>query len=147
MNTYRKAFRDAGVEFGDDQMFFYNRDGAKALCAKLKEYPQIALEGHSTDYQSAQCLRNMVEDGIAILKVGPALTYGLREGLFSLSMMEWELVPANRRACLIEKLFANLRQNAIPMNMLHQYMPMQYQKVRSGRLALDPKELVLDSIA
>ena len=29
----------------------------------------------STDYQSAQCLRDMVEDGIAILKVGPALTY------------------------------------------------------------------------
>lgn len=213
VSTYRKAFRDAGVEdgwkdviavvvqpgveFGDDQVFFYNRDGAKALCAKLKEYPQIVLEGHSTDYQSAQCLRNMVEDGIAILKVGPALTYGLREGLFSLSMMERELVPANSRACLIEmldehmlenpgnwkkhyhgnykqlglarkysfsdraryyigtpemtacieKLFANLRQYTIPMNMLHQYMPMQYRKVRSGHLALDPNELVLDSIA
>ena len=30
----------------------------------------------------------MVEDGIVILKVGPALTFGLREALFSLSMME-----------------------------------------------------------
>jgi D-tagatose-1,6-bisphosphate aldolase subunit GatZ/KbaZ len=33
----------------------------------------------------------MVEDGIAILKVGPALTFGLREALFSLEMMEKEL--------------------------------------------------------
>ena len=32
------------------------------------------------------------------LKVGPALTYGLREALFSLSMMEKELVPEEKRA-------------------------------------------------
>lgn len=47
-------------------------------------------------------LYNMVTDGIAILKVGPALTYGLREALFSLSMMEKELVPEEKRANFIE---------------------------------------------
>ena len=46
----------------------------------------------------------MVEDGIAILKVGPALTYGLRESLFSLSMMEKELVPEEKQARFIETL-------------------------------------------
>ena len=40
----------------------------------------------------------MVTDGIAILKVGPALTYGLREAQFSLSMKEKELVPEEQRA-------------------------------------------------
>ena len=48
----------------------------------------------------------MVTDGIAILKVGPALTYGLREALFSLSMMEKELVPEEKRANFIETLDA-----------------------------------------
>ena len=33
----------------------------------------------------------MVEDGIAILKVGPALTFALREGLFALEQIEREL--------------------------------------------------------
>ena len=35
----------------------------------------------------------MVRDGIAILKVGPALTFALREGLFALAMMEEALLP------------------------------------------------------
>lgn len=169
----------------------------KDLCAKLADYPQVAFEGHSTDYQSAKCLREMVEDGIVILKVGPALTYGLREALFALTMMERELVPAQEQAYLIEtleqvmtedphnwqkhyhgsfhqlglarkysfsdraryyiggekmvetqeKLFENLRKYPIPMNMLHQFMPLQYQKVRSGALELDPKALALDGAA
>ena len=46
----------------------------------------------------------MVEDGIAILKVGPALTFKLREGLFALSMIERELVAEERRANFIETL-------------------------------------------
>ena len=166
------------------------------LCAALKEFPDICFEGHSTDYQTAADLYNMVTDGIAILKVGPALTYGLREALFSLSMMEKELVPEEKRASFIEtldavmlaspanwekhyhgdekhlaqcrkysysdraryyigqpevvaamnKLFDNLREYPIPMNMLHQYMPISYAKIREGKLKLDPRELAMDGI-
>ncbi len=77
VRTYRRVFEEEGiadgmndviavvvqpgVEFGDEQVFFYDRDAAKDLCAKLKEYPQVVFEGHSTDYQSAECLRKMVE--------------------------------------------------------------------------------------
>ena len=185
-----------GVEFGDEQVFDYNSEAAKELCAMLKEYPDFCFEGHSTDYQTPQCLYNMVTDGIAILKVGPALTFGLREALFSLSMMEKELVPAEERANFIdvleqtmlanpknwakhyhgdekqlalcrkysysdraryyigqpevvaamEKLFENLRTYPIPMNMLHQYMPLSYNKVRNGELKLDPRELAMDGV-
>jgi len=93
-----------GVEFGDDQVFQYNREAAASLCAKLNDYPEVSFEGHSTDFQSAESLRKMVEDGITILKVGPALTYGLREALYSLSIMERELVPAAEQAHFIETL-------------------------------------------
>lgn len=210
--TYRKVFAaegveegmkdviavvvQPGVEFGDDQVFLYDHDAATNLCAELQEYPEVCFEGHSTDYQSKECLKKMVEDGIAILKVGPALTYGLREALFSLSFMEKELVPEGERANFIEtlekvmlekpdnwkkhyhgddkqlalarkysfsdrcryyiglpevvdamnKLFANLNTYKIPMNMLHQYMPISYAKVRDGVLPLDPKELAIDGI-
>ncbi|MDD7051302.1 MAG: class II D-tagatose-bisphosphate aldolase, non-catalytic subunit [Lachnospiraceae bacterium] len=185
-----------GVEFGDEQVFLYDHDAAVDLCAALKEYPQVCFEGHSSDYQSPECLKKMVEDGIAILKVGPALTYGLREALFALSFMEKELVPEDRQAHFMEtlekvmlenpsnwqkhyhgdekqlalarkysfsdraryyiglpevvasmnKLFDNLREYRIPMNMLHQYMPVSYQKVRDGIISLDPRELALDGI-
>ena len=185
-----------GVEFGDDQVFLYDSAAAADLCAALKEFPNVCFEGHSTDYQSPACLKAMVEDGIAILKVGPALTYGLREALFSLSLMENELVPAEERSNFIDvlekvmlenpgnwqkhyhgddkqlalarkysfsdraryyiglpevveamnKLFANLNTYKIPLNMLHQYMPLTYAKVRDGVLPLDAKELAMDGV-
>ena len=185
-----------GVEFGDDQVFLYDHDAATDLCAALKEFPEVCFEGHSTDYQSAKCLKAMVEDGIAILKVGPALTYGLREALFSMSLMENELVPAEERSNFIDvlentmlanpgnwqkhyhgdekqlhlarkysfsdraryymgqpevleamdKLFTNLNTYKIPLNMLHQYMPLTYAKVRDGELPLEAKELAMDGV-
>lgn len=196
MNDVIAVVVQPGVEFGDEQVFLYDHDAAVDLCAALKEYPNICFEGHSSDYQSAECLKNMVQDGIAILKVGPALTFGLREALFALSMMEKELVPAEKQAHFMEtlekvmlenpsnwqkhyhgdekqlalarkysfsdraryyigqpqvveamnKLFDNLREYRIPMNMLHQYMPLSYTKVRDGLLPLDPRELALDGI-
>ena len=68
----------------------------------MKKYDGIVFEGHSTDYQTPDSLKQMVEDGIAILKVGPALTYGLREGIFALSIMEKELVAEEDRADFME---------------------------------------------
>ena len=90
-----------GVEFGDKDIHPYDRAAAKELCSALKQHPNVVFEGHSTDYQPAAKLREMVEDGIAILKVGPALTFALREGLFALSMIEREVVPADKRADFI----------------------------------------------
>ena len=46
----------------------------------------------------------------------------------------------------INKLFENLREYPIPMNMLHQYMPISYIKVRDGIIPLDPRELALDGV-
>lgn len=81
-----------GVEFGDAQVVEYNREAAKNLTDILKDYQNMVFEGHSTDYQTAQHLKEMVEDGVAILKVGPGLTFALREGLLSLEAIERELL-------------------------------------------------------
>jgi len=79
-----------GVEFGDAQVFAYDRQKAKALSELIERYETIVYEAHSTDYQSAEALKQMVEDHFAILKVGPWLTFALREAVFALAAMEKE---------------------------------------------------------
>jgi D-tagatose-1,6-bisphosphate aldolase subunit GatZ/KbaZ len=84
-----------GVEFSSDEIWDYNREEAKELIKGLKEYPQLIFEAHSTDYQTPKALKEMVEDGFIILKVGPALTFGFREGVFALNLIENELLKYN----------------------------------------------------
>lgn len=80
-----------GVEFGNDSVHEYVPEAAADLTKAAKAIPNIMLEGHSTDYQNESSLKRMVEDGIAILKVGPALTFAAREALYDLAMMEVDL--------------------------------------------------------
>jgi D-tagatose-1,6-bisphosphate aldolase subunit GatZ/KbaZ len=54
----------------------------------------MVYEAHSTDYQSGPSLRRLVADHFFILKVGPWLTFALREALFLLELAERELSPA-----------------------------------------------------
>ena len=100
-----------GVEFSNSSLRRYNREDAKKLCRSLKRYPDLVFEGHSTDYQSPNSLKEMVQDGIAILKVGPALTFALREALFQLSNIEKELIPDNQQAHFIELLDEEMVKN------------------------------------
>lgn len=85
-----------GVEHGDQIIIDYDRKEAKKLINSLKKYPNFIFEGHATDYQTKEGLKEMVEDGIAILKVSPSLTNALREAIFSLSYIEEELFRYNR---------------------------------------------------
>lgn len=73
-----------GVEFGNHNVIAYDRSKAKALSGLLAEEPQFVFEAHSTDYQGTKMLRQLVEDGFPILKVGPELTFVLREALYAL---------------------------------------------------------------
>ncbi|MGL1892416.1 MAG: D-tagatose-bisphosphate aldolase, class II, non-catalytic subunit [Spirochaetaceae bacterium] len=80
-----------GVEFGDDQVFDYNRDAAGKLIKSIDDYSGLVFEAHSTDYQTEEGLTKLVEDHFCILKVGPWLTYAYREALFALDQIEKEL--------------------------------------------------------
>ena len=93
-----------GVEFGDDQIFDYNQERAADLTKALKPFAPLVFEGHSTDYQTPEKLRQMAEDGIAIQKVGPALTFAVREALFALCEMEKWILPENDRSNFVEVL-------------------------------------------
>ncbi|CCG09755.1 class II D-tagatose-bisphosphate aldolase, non-catalytic subunit [Pararhodospirillum photometricum] len=89
-----------GVDFDHTGLLPYDPGKTRDLVALIQGRPGLVYEAHSTDFQSREALRALVEDRFAILKVGPALTYALREGLFALAAMEDELIPIERRSCL-----------------------------------------------
>lgn len=86
-----------GVEFSDTQVKPYDEKEAAQLVCALKNYHNLVFEGHSTDYQSEHSLRKMVDDGICVLKVGPALTFALKEALLALDMIESEWYNISNR--------------------------------------------------
>ena len=187
-----------GVEEKDAGCTEYDRAKAADLMAAIKEYPAMMFEGHSTDYQTKYHLRELVEDGVGILKVGPGLTLALREGIFALAYAEKEMLfyapekqsrfietldeamvkdpkyyqkhyhgteeeialkrkfsfsdrcryylPQPEVDAALQKLFNNFA-GGVPLNLLSQFMPIQYTKVREGKLANDPKVLVMDRVA
>ena len=80
-----------GVEFDQDAVVEYDSAKAQRLSACLEVAPRFVFEAHSTDYQPAGMLAALVDDGFAILKVGPGLTFALREALYGLDAIAVEL--------------------------------------------------------
>lgn len=108
-----------GVEFNHTSVVDFDPDRAAHLPALLDEQPALVYEAHSTDYQRPEAYRMLVRDGFAILKVGPALTFAMREALDALSLMETELIPAGQRAELPKTLEQVMLRN--PRNWEHHY--------------------------
>lgn len=182
-----------GVEFGDAMVHDYQP--TPALTAVIDRQPGLAYEAHSTDYQSGSNLARLARNHFFILKVGPWLTYALREGLFSLECIERELNPANPSrfretlagvmkadpkywekyysgsadevdykiafsysdraryylghkdvADSLNRLLDNLSPE-VPDGLISQYLPLQYQAVREGRLGKHPMDLAVDRVS
>lgn len=93
-----------GVEFGNESVRDYDPTRAVELSALLTRHPGLVFEAHSTDYQQPQALSALVRDGFAILKVGPALTYAMRQALFSLAAIEAECVASSQTSNLREQI-------------------------------------------
>ncbi|MBO9127287.1 MULTISPECIES: D-tagatose-bisphosphate aldolase, class II, non-catalytic subunit [unclassified Rhizobium] len=91
-----------GVEFGNHNVIAYDSGKAAALSATLADLPGLVFEAHSTDYQTRDALRSLVLDGFAILKVGPGLTFALREAFYGLDRIAAFLFPTGRSATLLE---------------------------------------------
>jgi D-tagatose-1,6-bisphosphate aldolase subunit GatZ/KbaZ len=92
-----------GVEFGDETVFPYDARNTKALSRFITQNWTGVYEAHSTDYQTVEALRQLVQDHFAILKVGPWLTFAFREAVFALEAIEREWLsmrPGATLSCL-----------------------------------------------
>jgi len=185
-----------GVEFDHLNVIDYERSATTELRHVLDTEEQLVFEAHSTDYQRPAQLRELVEDHWAILKVGPALTFAMREALFALALVENELVSRPSRSNLVEvverrmlsapeywqayyqgdplaqrtarrysysdrlryywaddevdaarqTLLANLDRIGIPLPLISQFLPAQYDRIRAGGLEPVAQSLVIDRI-
>ncbi len=99
-----------GVEFDHDQVIDYDSAKAAALSRSIESEPGMVFEAHSTDYQTPAALRSLVEDHFAILKVGPGVTFALREALWALSDIAAELDIMRGRSLKDEVLEAMRRE-------------------------------------
>ena len=96
-----------GVEFGHSNVVHFDPDKARDLSASLETLPGLVFEAHSTDYQKGAGLAALVDNGFAILKVGPWLTFALREALYGLDAIADVLdghPPRQRLMAEMEKL-------------------------------------------
>ena len=116
VEVHEKAFRNAGletafaraigavvqpgVEFASTDVIPYKPEKAVELANALASLPGFVFEAHSTDYQPAASLGALVRDGFAILKVGPWLTFALREALYGLDCIARVLDPAATESSL-----------------------------------------------
>ncbi|MNB77558.1 D-tagatose-1,6-bisphosphate aldolase subunit GatZ [compost metagenome] len=184
-----------GVEFDHTQIIHYQPHATEALSGWIRQTPMV-YEAHSTDYQLRQAYRALVRDHFAILKVGPALTFALREAIFALAQMEEALIaPENRSRVLevidevmlnepdywkkyyrptwsqamvdihfslsdriryywphprirqsVDKLIANLGNLTLPLGLVSQYLPVQFERLTAQTLSATPQDLILDKI-
>ncbi len=85
-----------GAAFSPLMVQPYSSDRLKPLTALISRDKSRVLEAHSTDFQTEEDLAAMVKDHCGVLKVGPALTYALREALFALAEMERRTLGARK---------------------------------------------------
>jgi len=95
-----------GVEFSNSSVVNYDSTKAKDLSQTIVDYPNLCYEAHSTDYQTQENLARLVNDHFAILKVGPGLTFALREAIFALGYIEKELYTSSTLKNKQSKIFS-----------------------------------------
>ena len=144
-------------------------------------------------------MRELVEDHFAILKVGPWLTFAMREALFALEMMEQQWLSGSKSVQLsrlrevlngvmrhqpkywqhhyhgsdaaidyalmfsysdriryywpmpevqqaIGQLIANLTSHPLPLTLISQFLPTQYQHLREQLITNSPVDIIIDKI-
>ena len=127
-----------GVEFDHYKVIDFLPGRINALSAVIATQPHMVYEAHSTDYQTSANLRALVRAHFAILKVGPALTFALREALWALSLLESEWLPAELSSHLRETVLAAM--NANPRHWE------KYYTERGAQLALDQQYSLSDRL-
>jgi D-tagatose-1,6-bisphosphate aldolase subunit GatZ/KbaZ len=98
-----------GVEFDHHNVIDYERREAQALSHAIRAVPNMVYEAHSTDYQTRDALGALVQDHFAILKVGPGLTFAMREALWALDAIDQEITPKQAQAHLRDVVLERMR--------------------------------------
>jgi D-tagatose-1,6-bisphosphate aldolase subunit GatZ/KbaZ len=98
-----------GVEFDNERVVDYVQEKAGRLRAALDAVPRLVFEAHSTDYQTAESLAALVRDHFAILKVGPGLSFALREAIWALDRIEREWLGDEHSSHARETVLAAMR--------------------------------------
>jgi len=99
-----------GVEFDHHKVIDYLPHKAVELSRYIESQPTLVYEAHSTDYQNEQNLQRLVRDHFAILKVGPALTFALREALWALADIEAAMVSDDQCSNFKQRVMNVLRE-------------------------------------
>jgi D-tagatose-1,6-bisphosphate aldolase subunit GatZ/KbaZ len=98
-----------GVEFDHHKVVDYAPAQARALSRMIEDHDGLVFEAHSTDYQTPAALAALVRDHFAILKVGPGLTFALREALWALDAIEREWIEPARASGFRNVVMARLK--------------------------------------
>ena len=103
-----------GVEFNEDGIIEFDQEKTKDLHSFIGSIPGLIYEAHSTDYQTPENLKRLVENHFAILKVGPALTFAFREAMIGLVHIEEFLMKnglVERGSCLLANINKIMDEN------------------------------------
>ncbi|MCL4151054.1 UNVERIFIED_CONTAM: hypothetical protein GTU68_002529 [Idotea baltica] len=90
-----------GVDFSHTAVHRFKPAEANALSTEVKNIPQMTFEAHSTDYQPTIALKQLVDQHFFFLKVGPELTFRMREAVFALAQIEQQVVSKEAQSNLI----------------------------------------------
>jgi D-tagatose-1,6-bisphosphate aldolase subunit GatZ/KbaZ len=99
-----------GVEFDHHNVIDYGPRKAQALSHAITAVRNMVYEAHSTDYQTRGALRALVKDHFAILKVGPGLTFAMREALWALDAIDQEISAEQNQARLRDTVLERMRE-------------------------------------
>ena len=80
-----------GLDFGNEDVKRFAPEDASDLSVAVLALEGMVYEAHSTDYQAPDAYDSLVQMHFAILKVGPAATFALREAIFALEYIAREL--------------------------------------------------------
>lgn len=100
-----------GVDFSHTAVHRYQPVEAEELSNAVKGIPRMTFEAHSTDYQPSKSLGQLVDQHFFFLKVGPELTFRMREAVFALATIEKRLIHTDKQSNLIEIIDRAMEEN------------------------------------
>jgi len=128
INTHREAFdkqdlshvwpkiasvvTQPGVDFSHTAIHRFEPAKATDLSTAVKAIDNMTFEAHSTDYQPTEALTELVKQHFFFLKVGPELTFRMREAAFALANIEDRLVSEHKRSNLISNIDQAMSENS-----------------------------------